>query len=382
MKIALATPNYWPYVRRGTARYLSNLSKYLVEKGHQVTIITAKPGKAEIVRKDGLVINYHSYHQHPLQLNYIDRYQVFAASAFRSFLTGDYDVIYCMHHPEGFAAHLVSKLRDVKYMFNITSVPFSKYWGDSPINKYMFKKSVYSANARLFPSEFAARHMQEKYGVAGEVIPMPVDEEFFAAQGRKDISNPVILFVSDLSDSRKGVHVLMEAFYLFKKKVKGAVLQLAGQGDQHTRKSISEGIPRDLKDSVHIIGQGRLDDLPGLYANASMTVLPSIDEVFGMVLIESLAAGTPVVGSNSGALPEIITSAETGCLFEPEAEGGIAMNATGLCDAMLEVYELARNKDNIGKCREHARRFAMPVIGERVERYLGSIARDGSTGSP
>jgi phosphatidylinositol alpha-mannosyltransferase len=97
-------------------------------------------------------------------------------------------------------------------------------------------------------------------------------------------------------------------------------------------------------------------------------------EVFGMVLLESLASGTPVVGSNSGAIPEIITSSGIGRLFDPKAEGDVATNATGLCEAMMDVFELAQNKDNSTKCREHARQYDISVIGERIERYLKTIS--------
>jgi glycosyltransferase involved in cell wall biosynthesis len=196
----------------------------LINKDHQVTIITAKPGKAQIVKKNGLVIKYLPYRQHPVLLNYIDRYQTFSVSTFWSFFKGDYDVIYCMHHPEGFAAHLASKLRDLRFMLNITSVPFSKYWGDSQINKYMFQKSVNSAHGLLFPSEFSAGHIQEEYGISGKVIPMPVDTSFFARKCEKDLKNPMILFVSDLTDSRKGLSILLQAFYRFNSKVPRTVL--------------------------------------------------------------------------------------------------------------------------------------------------------------
>ncbi len=374
MKIALTTPNYWPYVRRGTARYISILSKYLIKKEHQVTIITAKPGKAQIVKKNGLVIKYLPYRQHPVLLNHINRYQTFPASAFWPFFKGDYDVIYCMHHPEGFAAHLVSKLRELRYMLNITSVPFGIYWGDSLINKYMFQKSIFSADGLLLPSQFAAHHMQEEYGVTGKMIPMPVDTEYFTRRCEKDLKNPMILFVSDLTDRRKGLSLLLEAFYRFKKKVPRSVLLLAGQTDKFKTKRLLEEIPQDMQASIKILGQGRLEDLPLLYARATMTVLPSMYEVFGMVLLESLASGTPVVGCNSGAIPEIITSPEIGHLFDPQVEDGVATNATGLCEAMMEVFELAQNKGNSTKCREHARLFEISVIGERIERYLKSIS--------
>jgi len=283
-----------------------------------------------------------------------------------------------MHFPDGFAAHLASTFRELRYMLNITSVPLSKYWGDSRINKYMFKKSIDSASGLLFPSNFAARHMQERYGVAGKVIPMPVDTEHFTRNCEKDLKNPVILFVSDLTDRRKGLSLLLQAFYRFREKVPGSILLLAGQTDKYTNKWLLDQIPRDTLSSVKILGQGRLADLPLLYARAAMTVLPSMYEVFGMVLLESLASGTPVVGCNSGAIPEIITSPAIGRLFDPEAEGDVATNADGLYEAMMEVFGIVQDEHTSAKCREYARQFDISVTGEQIESYLKSISLNGN----
>jgi phosphatidylinositol alpha-mannosyltransferase len=374
MNIAFTTPNYWPYVRRGTARYISTLTKYLIEKGHKVTIITTKPGSGREVVREGYQIRYLPNLQHPLVMKRINRIQMFTLSAFWSLCRDSYDVVYCMHFPDGFAAHLASTFRKLRYMLNITSVPLSKYWGDSRINKYMFRKSIDSANGLLLPSKFAASHMQERYGVTGKVIPMPVDMDHFSESCEKDLKNPKILFVSDLTDRRKGLSLLLQAFYRFRKEVPGSTLLLAGQTDRYTNKWLLDQIPREAQSSIKILGQGRLEDLPLLYAQAAMTVLPSMYEVFGMVLLESLASGTPVVGCNSGAIPEIVTSPAIGRLFEPEAEGDVAMNADGLYEAMMDVFGIARKEDTSVKCREYARQYDISITGERIESYLKSIS--------
>jgi glycosyltransferase involved in cell wall biosynthesis len=55
--------------------------------------------------------------------------------------------------------------------------------------------------------------------------------------------------------------------------------------------------------------------LPGLYAHASVFILPSLDEGFGLPALEAMASGTLVIASNAGALPEVI--GECGILFDP-----------------------------------------------------------------
>lgn len=81
------------------------------------------------------------------------------------------------------------------------------------------------------------------------------------------------------------------------------------------------------------------------------------------------------VGCNNGSIPEIITSSEIGQLFEPMPEGDTATNATGLCDAMLEVFEIAQRDKTSGKCRKHARSYDITVVDERIENLLFSVTK-------
>jgi glycosyltransferase involved in cell wall biosynthesis len=96
-----------------------------------------------------------------------------------------------------------------------------------------------------------------------------------------------------------------------------------------------------------------LDDTRAL-ADANRTAwvaaLPSIGEAFGLVLLEALACGTPVVGSAREAIPELVDRAEIGRTFageEPEA----------LATALLEALELAEDPATGAACRARAEEF-------------------------
>ena len=102
------------------------------------------------------------------------------------------------------------------------------------------------------------------------------------------------------------------------------------------------------------------------YASAWVSVLPSVDEAFGLVLLESLAAGTPVVAARSGGPPEIVSSDAIGRLFEPDA-------ADDLARALDEALELSAGDAATAACRERARDYDWSRVVERYEEVYASV---------
>jgi phosphatidylinositol alpha-mannosyltransferase len=108
-------------------------------------------------------------------------------------------------------------------------------------------------------------------------------------------------------------------------------------------------------------------ELARAYASAWVTVLPAVHEAFGLVLVESLAAGTPVVAARSGAVPEIVTSKGIGALFEPD-------DVQALRAALEEGLEIARRRGVSGRCRKRAQDFDWNALAERWEEiYSGAL---------
>jgi glycosyltransferase involved in cell wall biosynthesis len=102
-------------------------------------------------------------------------------------------------------------------------------------------------------------------------------------------------------------------------------------------------------------------------------VLPSREEAFGLALAESLACGTPVVGTDEGGIAEVIGDANVGRLFAPD-------DASALAGALREVLTLAEDDSIRDLCRERAEAFSVErsvsahlslygrLIGERPPR--------------
>ena len=109
------------------------------------------------------------------------------------------------------------------------------------------------------------------------------------------------------------------------------------------------------------------DALLELEPDADISVLPSVDEAFGLVLVESLAAGTPVVADRSGAGPGIVDSEAIGRLFEPD-------DPVDLARAMDEALDLGLDAATAERCRARAGVYDWPRLVERWERLYERVA--------
>ena len=97
-----------------------------------------------------------------------------------------------------------------------------------------------------------------------------------------------------------------------------------------------------------------LDDRGALaraYAGAWVSALPAPSEAFGLVLIEALACGTPVVGFHGGGIPEIIDDPGTGVTFD-------RLDAAALAAALRQAIELAGDAGTAARCRARAQAFS------------------------
>jgi glycosyltransferase involved in cell wall biosynthesis len=372
LKIAITCPTCTPYVRRGAERYQIELARFLASKKHNVTIITSKPGKPKIKRIGNITFIYHKYLQHPLTMsNPRLRLHLFALHSLISLTKGKYDLIHNLYHSDGFASRINRSIKKTKYVFEII-IPPHMIIGYQNVDRLMFREAVKHADCVKAASRHMRRDLKDNWGYDSEVIPIPVDCSFFRPVSTRDKIHPRILFAGSLNDSRKNVRILIEAFNILIKKIPHAILQLSGQVYPKVRKDLLSRVHPDAKNSVHILGQGLWSELPKLYSEASVTVLPSKYEAQGMVLTESLACGTPVAGTNGGGIPEIISNPQIGTLFNLSKTHS-QRNVTALCEAILNTLEISKNVYTVKRCRDHAKNFSWNVIGPKIENLYHAI---------
>jgi glycosyltransferase involved in cell wall biosynthesis len=210
--------------------------------------------------------------------------------------------------------------------------------------------------------------------------PPPAARE--AVARRYGIRPPYCLFVGNL-EPRKNLARLVEAFALVRRRARpapDAVPQLVLAG---TRGWLSSGIFRavaahGMTDAIRFTGYVAPADLPALYAGAVCFVFPSLYEGFGLPILEAMAAGTPVVASRVGAIPEVAGDAALLVDAERPAEIADAVE-TVLADGGLRTDLAARG-------RSRAARFTWESVARQTlavyEAVHAGAPAPGTLGAP
>ncbi len=113
------------------------------------------------------------------------------------------------------------------------------------------------------------------------------------------------------------------------------------------------------------------EELAAAYASADAFLFPSCTETLGLVLLEAMAAGCPVVGANRGGIPDIVTDGENGCLYEPEGEDG---GAGSLTAATLRLLGDASQRQRLRRnARQEAERWGWAGATEQLRGYYRQV---------
>lgn len=210
-----------------------------------------------------------------------------------------------------------------------------------------------------------------------QIIPMGVDPEKYHDVGNPDLnrkfeSNRVILSVGRLIDW-KGTIYLIDAMPLVLQRYPNALLLIIGSGPEmeHLVQRVHQ---LTLEENVTFLGVVSNEDLQAYYHAADVFVLPSINksgktEGLGVVLLEAMASGCPVIGSNVGGIPDIIRDEENGFLV-PEQDPSV------LAERIVRIFSDANLREKFRK-NGHSRieeSYTWDTIAERFsEVYLKAI---------
>jgi glycosyltransferase involved in cell wall biosynthesis len=199
------------------------------------------------------------------------------------------------------------------------------------------------------------------------IVHHPVDTTFFNPKTKRDdfFSNiipkehDIILFVGRLTKS-KGADVLVRAFSQVKRQIENCSMVIVGEG---RLKPFLVNLARSLEvsDSVHFLGNLPFSDLPKIYASCDIFVLPSLLEPFGLVVLEAMSCGKPIIGTSVGGIQEAVKDKINGYLIKPGNHVELAEKIYTLLTDPKQIRTMGRRSREL--IEKH---FSMDVVAEKT----------------
>jgi glycosyltransferase involved in cell wall biosynthesis len=185
-------------------------------------------------------------------------------------------------------------------------------------------------------------------------------------------SDKVILFVGALDRAHhfRRVDLLIDA--LKKLQRDDVHLILAGDGDKMEDYRV-QAVDRNLENQVHFLGRVTHRELPGVYAAADMVVLPShLQESFGMILIEGMACGKPVIASNLPGVRTVVDDGLDGLLVR----AGDGPDLARKLDMMLQISPESRQEMGLAGRRKVEARYSWENIAISLEKIYFEVLNE------
>jgi phosphatidylinositol alpha-mannosyltransferase len=224
-----------------------------------------------------------------------------------------------------------------------------------PIGKWILRRWFRKLDGKIAVSKPAVEYAHTNFPGYYNIIPNGVDLEHFSP----DVA-PIeefndgklnILFVSRL-EKRKGLNYLLQAFRQVKEEIPDCRLIVVGPGTRLRRKYERYVARSGLKDVV-FVGLVAYDELPRYYKTADVFCAPAIgSESFGIILLEAMAMGKPIVASNISGYASVISNGVDGLLVPPGDKDSLAQALISLLgDESLRQEMGARGR---AKALEHS----------------------------
>lgn len=383
MKILMI--NHFPLEGSGSGTYTKNLAVSLRKKGHDVTIVMpenradypalegvklhpvfftddgiASGGEAAPAPEGALPFNFPCFTSHPRSVSTFDgltdeemeQYKnAFTKAIAEEVETNRPDVIHGQHVwilpslAVDMGVPLVLTAHGTDLM-GVDKWPHLAPYAEKAIAAASYVISISKDNCALLEKNFPSckdKIVMMRNGF-NESVFYPVEpdrKETLAEYGLGYNGEKIVMFAGKLANF-KGIDILLEAAAIYEKKEPKTITVIAGDGDERDK---LHGLAKYLElKTVHFIGNVNQEALRKLYSIGDVSLVPSRREPFGLVAIEAMACGTPVIATNQGGLPDFVNDS-VGRLVEPE-------DADDLAEAVTEV--LTRDVDQAAWRKEIA----------------------------
>ena len=319
---------YPPLVVGGIAAHAEGLATALVRAGHDVTVLSLHHPDAP----DDAVVDGVRVLRSRIDLPWIPADDLVAqmASANHHLVRSTArlgawrpEVVHAHDWLVAWAGDVLAHLYGVPLVATVHATERGRHGGHVPPGLPAVVNSVewwltYQAREVIACSNFMVREVVTGFELPPEkvhLVPNGVNPSLWAPQGPARQREPMVLAWGRVQ-YEKGFQVLASAIGRLRHRVPGVRCIIAGRGSYLPDLQVHLDV-EGVNDLVHLAGFVGDDELRTLLHTAGCVAIPSLYEPFGIVALESMAAGAPTVAARTGGLAEILEGTRAGLLFEP-----------------------------------------------------------------
>ncbi len=254
-------------------------------------------------------------------------------------------VIIHLHGPRAGFLGRILKVHGAKYIYTEHIFDYG-YRIRNPINHYLQKMLLSRLNQKtdliIAVSNSVKEYLVENKMADPErttVIPNGIEKLISDKAKTEANQKPVIGAIGQLNE-RKGFRYLVEAMPAILEKIPSVKLEIIGEGGDRKR---LESIIRKLKLEGQVKLLGRKTEADKYLKEWDLLIVPSLNEPFGIVALEGLSAGIPVIASSVGGLKDIIENNESGELIKPADTKALAEAIVSVLNDKRKYEKYAKN---------------------------------------
>ena len=390
MNICLVSTGYPPEDGGGIGTYIYNLAKGLSELGHRIFIIAKTYGEDAIEENHTISIYRYKARYIPKLEHFIPglAWSMFVAEKIKELdkAVGLDLIEFPNWEGVGFVYLLSRKRKPV--ITRLHTPYFETLMLDKQADRVAFgdhfvcwmeRKACQWSDGLVSSTKFHREMMAENYKLKKKPVHiLPLGIQLISGNGRyqtKEDRPMRILYVSRL-ENRKGAMTLLRAIPRVLEQYPQTEFFLIGKDRPHTPDGLTH---KDyffkhypgLCDHVHFLGFVSKEKLSEYYKQTDIFVVPSVYESFGLIYVEAMMHGVPVIGCRAGGIPEVVENEKTGILVDPDDD-------KALTDAICRLMSDPVLREKMGSeariwCDKH---FSHLMMAHRTDLFYRRIHRE------
>lgn len=396
MRIAILTNEYPPHVYGGAGVHVEYLTRELARLDNGEHDITVLAFGEQAIHKDNLTVRgvrpgFTLPFQDPRHEKFMD---TLARDLLMAGSLSGIDVIHCHTWYTHLAGCLARQLTGAALVLTTHSLEPHRPWKVEQLgtayhaSTWIERTAYQNADGVIAVSESMREDVHSLYGVAEQrirVIPNGIDlnqykptpDRSILSRHGIDADKPYILFVGRITRQKGIIHLVHAIPHL---RPGTQIVLCAGAPDtaeigREMTEAVEEARKRTANAVIWIARMLPKDDIIPLYSQAALFVCPSVYEPFGIINLEAMACGTPVVASAVGGIKEVVIPEETGLLvpfepcggsdFEPRDPERFALDLAAAINRLLDEPERRRHMGRLARDRVESS-FGWPSVARRT----------------